>query len=357
MTATNTFPYRHFGGGARGCRATRPTGQAQRGVSVPAALGGGGGAPSPWRAWPPWPGPRPAPVAWERRAPARPPAASPCPRPPQRCCLAVRGVLQKGGCSGSPLPGESRISARRGGRAPAGPGGGSPRSASPGSCLGSPRPLGLLPLSPAPPPRAGIREPPGPGASPLALPSQRLSASLRRSRVPCLPGDPPRTPETARAQSAGARSARRLGPRGAAGQPAGLGRDAGCAVSPGAKAMSGARCRTLYPFSGERHSQGLRFTAGELITLLQVPDGGWWEGEKEDGLRGWFPASYVQLLEGAAKAAGASGGEGSTGSPGALPSRRASRAHRGRSEEARTCCLRVLDWRVRCGQWQGPARV
>ncbi|XP_004709241.2 growth arrest-specific protein 7 [Echinops telfairi] len=61
--------------------------------------------------------------------------------------------------------------------------------------------------------------------------------------------------------------------------------------------MSGARCRTLYPFSGERHGQGLRFTAGELLTLLQVPDGGWWEGEKEDGLRGWFPASYVQLLE------------------------------------------------------------
>lgn len=68
-------------------------------------------------------------------------------------------------------------------------------------------------------------------------------------------------------------------------------------MSPGAKAMSGSRCRTLYPFSGERHGQGLRFAAGELITLLQVPDGGWWEGEKEDGLRGWFPASYVQLLE------------------------------------------------------------
>uniref|UniRef100_A0ABI8A792 Growth arrest specific 7 n=1 Tax=Felis catus TaxID=9685 RepID=A0ABI8A792_FELCA len=61
--------------------------------------------------------------------------------------------------------------------------------------------------------------------------------------------------------------------------------------------MSGARCRTLYPFSGERHGQGLRFAAGEFIRLLQVPDGGWWEGEKEDGLRGWFPASYVQLLE------------------------------------------------------------
>uniref|UniRef100_A0A8C3V6K9 Growth arrest specific 7 n=1 Tax=Catharus ustulatus TaxID=91951 RepID=A0A8C3V6K9_CATUS len=61
--------------------------------------------------------------------------------------------------------------------------------------------------------------------------------------------------------------------------------------------MSGTRCQALYPFSGERHRQGLRFAAGELITVLQVPDGGWWEGQKEDGLRGWFPASYVQLLE------------------------------------------------------------
>ncbi|KAK2111143.1 hypothetical protein P7K49_010889 [Saguinus oedipus] len=69
--------------------------------------------------------------------------------------------------------------------------------------------------------------------------------------------------------------------------------------------MSGSRCRTLYPFSGERHGQGLRFAAGELITLLQVPDGGWWEGEKEDGLRGWFPASYVQLLESGAAVLGA----------------------------------------------------
>lgn len=60
----------------------------------------------------------------------------------------------------------------------------------------------------------------------------------------------------------------------------------------------GARCRTLYPFSGERHRHGLRFAAGELLTFLQAgPDGGWWEGETAEGLRGWFPASYVQLIE------------------------------------------------------------
>lgn len=81
--------------------------------------------------------------------------------------------------------------------------------------------------------------------------------------------------------------------------------------------MAGARCRTLYPFSGERHSQGLRFAAGELLTLLQVPDGGWWEGEKDDGLRGWFPASYVQLLEVRGQGRGRLGDEGCGGGAGA----------------------------------------
>lgn len=83
--------------------------------------------------------------------------------------------------------------------------------------------------------------------------------------------------------------------------------------------MSGSRCRTLYPFSGERHGQGLRFAAGEVIALLQVPDGGWWEGEKEDGSRGWFPASYVQLLEVSAGRAGWRGG-GTRGSVLSAPS-------------------------------------
>ncbi|KAE8577312.1 hypothetical protein XENTR_v10004521 [Xenopus tropicalis] len=60
--------------------------------------------------------------------------------------------------------------------------------------------------------------------------------------------------------------------------------------------MSGSLCRTLYGFSGEQHRQGLHFQPGELVTVLQALDGGWWEGEK-DGARGWFPASYVQILE------------------------------------------------------------
>uniref|UniRef100_A0A669B855 Growth arrest specific 7 n=1 Tax=Oreochromis niloticus TaxID=8128 RepID=A0A669B855_ORENI len=60
--------------------------------------------------------------------------------------------------------------------------------------------------------------------------------------------------------------------------------------------MSGSHCKSLYPFSGEQHQQGLSFEAGEIIKVVQALPGGWWEGEK-DGARGWFPSSYVQVLE------------------------------------------------------------
>nr|XP_023693012.1 growth arrest-specific protein 7 [Paramormyrops kingsleyae] len=60
--------------------------------------------------------------------------------------------------------------------------------------------------------------------------------------------------------------------------------------------MSGSYCKSLYAFSGEQHQQGLRFEVGEIIKITQALSGGWWEGEK-DGVTGWFPASYVQVLE------------------------------------------------------------
>eukprot|EP00064_Thunnus_orientalis_P007287 superscaffoldBa00000797_g7307 len=60
--------------------------------------------------------------------------------------------------------------------------------------------------------------------------------------------------------------------------------------------MSGSYCKSLYPFGGEQHQQGLCFEAGEIIKVVQALPGGWWEGEK-DGARGWFPSSYVQVLE------------------------------------------------------------
>ncbi|KAM8837540.1 growth arrest-specific protein 7 isoform 2-T2 [Spinachia spinachia] len=60
--------------------------------------------------------------------------------------------------------------------------------------------------------------------------------------------------------------------------------------------MSGSYCRSLYPFDGQQHQQGLRFEAGDIIKVVQALPGGWWEGER-DGATGWFPSSYVQVLE------------------------------------------------------------
>ncbi|KAK3529309.1 hypothetical protein QTP70_029166 [Hemibagrus guttatus] len=60
--------------------------------------------------------------------------------------------------------------------------------------------------------------------------------------------------------------------------------------------MSGSLCRSLYAFSGEQHERGLPFQPGELIRITRALTGGWWEGEK-DGITGWFPSSYVQVVE------------------------------------------------------------
>uniref|UniRef100_A0A8C8CIV4 Growth arrest specific 7 n=1 Tax=Oncorhynchus tshawytscha TaxID=74940 RepID=A0A8C8CIV4_ONCTS len=60
--------------------------------------------------------------------------------------------------------------------------------------------------------------------------------------------------------------------------------------------MSSSYCKSLYSFSGDQHQQGLTFEVGEIIRIVHPLPGGWWEGEL-DGVRGWFPSSYVQVLE------------------------------------------------------------
>jgi hypothetical protein len=52
-------------------------------------------------------------------------------------------------------------------------------------------------------------------------------------------------------------------------------------------------CTALYDFSGEQ-ADDLAFYAGSVITIVQPDDGsGWLHGEL-NGVRGVFPASYVQ---------------------------------------------------------------
>ena len=39
----------------------------------------------------------------------------------------------------------------------------------------------------------------------------------------------------------------------------------------------------------------LKFKKGDIITITQKEDGGWWEGTL-DGKTGWFPSNYVEEL-------------------------------------------------------------
>ncbi|XP_066291734.1 growth arrest-specific protein 7-like isoform X3 [Branchiostoma lanceolatum] len=59
----------------------------------------------------------------------------------------------------------------------------------------------------------------------------------------------------------------------------------------------GSLCRALYDFVPEPGEQGLSFEAGDWVRVLQTAEDGWWEGEKDGGVRGWFPATYVELVD------------------------------------------------------------
>lgn len=181
-----TFLYRHLGGDARPPPAARPTKPAERGVSIPAAFGGGGVSRETPPQWPARsarerpalsgrgrPGPAPAPPRPPRAetAPAWPPGRQPLLHVRRHSLAAEPG---RGGCSGSHLLGELRISARQGGPGSGRPSRRPPAFRVPGKLSPEPAAPGSPPPEPRPPApswelRAASREPPGPGASPLAL--------------------------------------------------------------------------------------------------------------------------------------------------------------------------------------------
>ena len=39
----------------------------------------------------------------------------------------------------------------------------------------------------------------------------------------------------------------------------------------------------------------MKFKKGDIITITQKEDGGWWEGTL-DGKTGWFPSNYVEEI-------------------------------------------------------------
>lgn len=51
-----------------------------------------------------------------------------------------------------------------------------------------------------------------------------------------------------------------------------------------------------YSFQGENNDE-LRFEKGDIITVTQREDGGWWEGTLAEKT-GWFPSNYVREYKG-----------------------------------------------------------
>lgn len=54
-----------------------------------------------------------------------------------------------------------------------------------------------------------------------------------------------------------------------------------------------------YSFQGENNDE-LRFKKGDIITVTQREDGGWWEGTLGE-VTGWFPSNYVKEYKGKCK--------------------------------------------------------
>jgi len=53
--------------------------------------------------------------------------------------------------------------------------------------------------------------------------------------------------------------------------------------------------RAVFKFKGTNNDE-LKFKKGDLITVTQKEDGGWWEGTL-DGKTGWFPSNYVEEIQ------------------------------------------------------------
>lgn len=60
--------------------------------------------------------------------------------------------------------------------------------------------------------------------------------------------------------------------------------------------QTGEYARALHSFQPNPTSNTcLTFSAGEIIKTLNKDNSGWWDGEL-NGLRGWFPSNYVEVL-------------------------------------------------------------
>ncbi|WAR19661.1 NPHP1-like protein [Mya arenaria] len=57
---------------------------------------------------------------------------------------------------------------------------------------------------------------------------------------------------------------------------------------------SGRQFEALYDYSGEQEQGDLSFKKGEIITILETREDGWWVAENSEGKKGNVPSSYLQ---------------------------------------------------------------
>jgi len=57
------------------------------------------------------------------------------------------------------------------------------------------------------------------------------------------------------------------------------------------------QCVAAYPYEGADDTD-LSFQKGDIITVLEKIDPGWWRGSMEDGSVGLFPVTYVKMMDG-----------------------------------------------------------
>jgi hypothetical protein len=53
--------------------------------------------------------------------------------------------------------------------------------------------------------------------------------------------------------------------------------------------------QAIYDYQGENNDE-LNISKGDIITVTQTPDGGWFEGTL-NGVTGWFPSNYVVPID------------------------------------------------------------
>jgi len=62
--------------------------------------------------------------------------------------------------------------------------------------------------------------------------------------------------------------------------------------------MAKVTVRAKHEFWAENDAE-LSLAVGDIITVLNRDDEGWWEGEGKNGQRGLFPSNYVDIIESA----------------------------------------------------------